>query len=46
MRESAVREFLKRARTEWSVVESLIAEGKLEEVDYLGNRYFVRRLST
>lgn len=45
MRESAVREFLKRAKTQWSVVEELIAEGKLKEVDYLGNRYFVRRLA-
>jgi wyosine [tRNA(Phe)-imidazoG37] synthetase (radical SAM superfamily) len=45
MRESAVREFLKRAKTEWSVVEELMAEGKLKEVDYLGNRYFVRRFA-
>jgi hypothetical protein len=45
MRESAVREFLKRAKTEWSVVEELIAEGKLKKVDYLGNRYFVRRFA-
>jgi wyosine [tRNA(Phe)-imidazoG37] synthetase (radical SAM superfamily) len=46
MRESAVREFLKRAKAEWSVVEELIAEGTLKEVDYLGNRYFVRRFAT
>ncbi len=45
MRESAVREFLKRAKAEWSVVEELIAEGTLKEVDYLGNRYFVRRFA-
>jgi wyosine [tRNA(Phe)-imidazoG37] synthetase (radical SAM superfamily) len=45
MRESAVRELLQRAKTDWSVVEALIAEGKLKEVDYLGNRYFVRRFS-
>jgi len=45
MRESAVREFLKRAKTEWSVVEELMAEGKLKEVDYLCNRYFVRRFA-
>jgi wyosine [tRNA(Phe)-imidazoG37] synthetase (radical SAM superfamily) len=42
MRESAVRELLKRAKAEWSVVEELIAEGKLKEVDYLGSRYFLR----
>jgi len=45
MRESAVREFLKRAKAKWPVVEELIAEGKLKEVDYLGNRYFVRRFA-
>jgi wyosine [tRNA(Phe)-imidazoG37] synthetase (radical SAM superfamily) len=45
MRESAIREFLKRAESEWSVVEELKAEGKLKEVDYLGNRYFVRRFA-
>ncbi|MFC1772553.1 hypothetical protein ACFL3A_04270 [Pseudomonadota bacterium] len=45
MRESAVREFLKRAKAKWPVVEELIAESKLKEVDYLGNRYFVRRFA-
>jgi wyosine [tRNA(Phe)-imidazoG37] synthetase (radical SAM superfamily) len=45
MRESAVRAFLKRAETQWSAVEELVAEGKLKEVDYLGNRYFVRRFA-
>jgi wyosine [tRNA(Phe)-imidazoG37] synthetase (radical SAM superfamily) len=45
MRESAVREFLNRATAEWSVVEELIAAGKLKEVDYLGNRYFMRRFA-
>lgn len=45
MRESAVRELLKRAKAKWSVVEELIAEGKLKEVGYLGNRYFVRRFA-
>jgi wyosine [tRNA(Phe)-imidazoG37] synthetase (radical SAM superfamily) len=45
MRESALREFLQRAKAEWVVVEELVAEGKLKEVDYLGNRYFVRRFA-
>jgi wyosine [tRNA(Phe)-imidazoG37] synthetase (radical SAM superfamily) len=45
MRESAVREILKRAKSEWSVVEELIAEGKIKQVNYLGNRYFVRRFA-
>jgi len=42
MRESAVEELLKRAKAEWSLVKELIAEGRLKEVDYLGNRYLVR----
>ena len=42
LRESAVRELLGRAKAEWSLLEELTAAGKLKEVDYLGNRYFIR----
>jgi wyosine [tRNA(Phe)-imidazoG37] synthetase (radical SAM superfamily) len=45
MRESAVRELLGRAKAEWSLVEGLIEKGRLKEVDYLGNRYYVRCFS-
>lgn len=45
LRESAVRELLGRAKAEWSLLEELTAAGKLKEVDYLGNRYFVRCFS-
>lgn len=43
MRESAVRSLLKKARTDWQVVEELIAEGKLVKTDYQGEQYFLRR---
>lgn len=43
MRESAVKDLLGRANADWSMVETLIAEGRLKEVDYLGKHYFVRR---
>ena len=42
MRESAVKELLRRAKADWSLVEELIAKGMLKEVDYLDKRYFVR----
>lgn len=45
LRESAVRELLGRAKAGWPLLEELIAEGRLKEVDYLGNRYFVRCFS-
>jgi wyosine [tRNA(Phe)-imidazoG37] synthetase (radical SAM superfamily) len=45
MRESAVRELLKRAEAESSVVSELITEGMLKKVEYRGNRYYVRRFS-
>ncbi len=46
MRKSAVSELLVRAKSDWSLVEELIAEGCLKEVDYLGKRYYVRRFAT
>jgi hypothetical protein len=42
MRESAVRDLLVRANADWSLVEKMLAEGKLKAVEYLGKRYFVR----
>jgi len=42
MRESAVKELLGRSKADWSLVDALIAERKLKEVEYLGERYFVR----
>ena len=43
MRESAVREFLKKAGTDGSVVHQLIAQGKLVEADYEGQKFYLRK---
>ena len=42
MRESAVRDLLVRAKADWSLVEEMMAEGKLKQVDYLGKHFIVR----
>ena len=43
MRESAVIELLKKADTDWSKVDKLIAQGKLVETDYEGQKYYMRK---
>jgi len=42
MREEAVSDFLKRANGDWSVVRSLIDQGKLIETTYEGHRFYMR----
>ncbi len=44
MREDAVTGLLERAVTDWSVVDGLIARGKLVEMEYQGQRFYMRRL--
>jgi wyosine [tRNA(Phe)-imidazoG37] synthetase (radical SAM superfamily) len=44
MREDAVTDFLTRAMTDWSVVDGLIARGKLVETEYQGQRFYMRKL--
>ena len=44
MRQGAVSEFLARARADWAVVRDLIARGQLIEVEYDGNKFYMRRL--
>ena len=44
MREEAVREFLARATTDWSVVQRLIAQGRLIETEYEGRKFYMRKL--
>jgi len=44
MREEGVSEFLKKAKSDWRVIEKLIKEGKLIETSYEGKRFFVRKL--
>jgi hypothetical protein len=45
MRASAVRSLLEKAHSEWQVVDQLVAEGKLTEAEYQGERFYLRRFS-
>jgi wyosine [tRNA(Phe)-imidazoG37] synthetase (radical SAM superfamily) len=44
MRKEAVKEFLKKANTDWHVIKRLLEEDKLVELEYEGNQYYMRRL--
>ena len=44
MREEAVIELLKKADTDWKVVEKLIKDGSLMEVEYQGRKFYMRKL--
>jgi wyosine [tRNA(Phe)-imidazoG37] synthetase (radical SAM superfamily) len=43
MRRSAVDELLKKAGADFSTVRQLIAQGKLVETDYAGQKFYVRK---
>ena len=44
MREEAVIELLKKADTDWKVVDKLIKDGSLMEVEYQGRKFYMRKL--
>ncbi len=44
MREQAVNELLTRAGAAWAAVHRLIAQGQLVEVEYEGQKFYVRKL--
>jgi len=44
MREEAVKEFLKKTDTGWSIIEKLLLEDKLVELEYSGKLYYMRKL--
>jgi len=44
MRKDAVKEFLMKANADWRLIEELLREGKLVELAYEGNRYYMRKL--
>lgn len=44
MRKEAVEEFLKKAGSNWCVIERLLGEDKLVELEYDGNKYYMRKL--
>ena len=46
MREDAVRELLRNDDGDWEAVDLLISEGKLVELDYLNNKFYMRRISS
>jgi len=43
MREEALRDFLKRAKSDWSTILKLINRGQLVETDYKGNKFYIRK---
>ena len=43
MREEALKDFLKRAKSDWSVVDQLIKQGKLVESEYEGHKFYIRK---
>ena len=44
MREEAVKKLLEKADADWQVVEALVHENKLVELEYEGNKYYMRKL--
>ena len=44
MRREAVENLLRKANTDWRVVEKLIKEGKLIQMEYEGHTFYVRKL--
>jgi len=45
MREEAVIECLKKADTDWGVIDKLIKDGSLIQLEYQGRRFYMRKLS-
>jgi wyosine [tRNA(Phe)-imidazoG37] synthetase (radical SAM superfamily) len=44
MRYEAVREFLRKANTSWQLIEELLDQGKLVELEFEGDKYYMRKL--
>lgn len=44
MREDGVSEFLKKANSDWNVIEKLIEKNKLVKVEHDGKRFYMRKL--
>ncbi|MEM3476443.1 MAG: radical SAM protein [Candidatus Bathyarchaeia archaeon] len=45
MRKEAIMEFLKRAKADKRILEELLQKDKLIEVEYEGNKYYMRKLT-
>ena len=46
MREEAVDEFLKKAKTDWSIIKKLVDKNKLVEVEYQSKKFYMRKLQS
>jgi wyosine [tRNA(Phe)-imidazoG37] synthetase (radical SAM superfamily) len=44
MREPEVAQLLNKAQQDWTIVEKLLAENKLKQINYAGQRFYVRRI--
>ncbi len=45
MREEALKDFLKRAKSDWSSIVRLMNEHKLTETEYKGHKFYIRKFS-
>ncbi|MFW6147682.1 MAG: radical SAM protein, partial [Thermodesulfobacteriota bacterium] len=45
MREASVKEYLRRAETDWSLITDLIKRGVLKRVTYQGTNFYLRKFS-
>ncbi len=45
MREEGVQALLKKADSDWSMVDTLMEEDKLVETEYLGKKFYLRKLA-
>ena len=43
MREEALKDFLKRAKSDWSAIDRLIKQGQLVESEYKGHKFYIRK---
>ena len=43
MREEALKDFLKRAKSDWSTILKMINKGQLVETEYEGNKFYIRK---
>jgi wyosine [tRNA(Phe)-imidazoG37] synthetase (radical SAM superfamily) len=46
MRKEAVEKLLKKANTDWQIMDKLLQEGKLRELEYEGNTYYMRKTTS
>lgn len=46
MRKEAVEDFLKKAGSDWQIIERLSREGKIVKLEYEKNEYYMRKLLT